>query len=147
MSFYNRRKFLTTTAGAAGALAVAGALGTPAFAQDRRIQPFGELPELCVRGPHLFGRRVQLDGNRLRDVVPQARADRPERHRKCEQPLLGAVVEITLDASALGVRSLDNPRPGGAYLLELGTQVLVQSRVVDRETDDRGDRAQRLTPK
>ena len=40
MSFYNRRKFLTTTAGAAGALAVAGALGTPAFAQDRRIRHF-----------------------------------------------------------------------------------------------------------
>ena len=35
MSFYNRRKFLTTTAGAAGALAVAGALGGPAFAQDK----------------------------------------------------------------------------------------------------------------
>jgi multiple sugar transport system substrate-binding protein len=40
MSFYNRRKFLTTTAGAAGALAVAGALGTPAFAQDRRVRHF-----------------------------------------------------------------------------------------------------------
>ena len=40
MSFYNRRKFLTTTAGAAGAMVVAGALGTPAFAQDRRIRHF-----------------------------------------------------------------------------------------------------------
>ncbi len=40
MSFYNRRKFLTTTAGAAGALAIAGALGTPALAQDRRIRQF-----------------------------------------------------------------------------------------------------------
>ena len=40
MSFYNRRRFLTTTAGAAGALAVAGALGTPAFSQDRRIRHF-----------------------------------------------------------------------------------------------------------
>jgi multiple sugar transport system substrate-binding protein len=40
MSFYNRRRFLATTAGAAGALAVAGALGTPALAQDRRIRHF-----------------------------------------------------------------------------------------------------------
>ncbi len=40
MSFYNRRTFLRTTAGAAGALAVAGALGTPAFAQDRQVRHF-----------------------------------------------------------------------------------------------------------
>lgn len=37
MSF-NRRRFLTTTAGAAGAIAVGSALGGPAFAQDRRIR-------------------------------------------------------------------------------------------------------------
>ncbi len=40
MSLYNRRRFLTTTAGAAGALAVAGTLGTPALGQDRRIRHF-----------------------------------------------------------------------------------------------------------
>jgi ABC-type glycerol-3-phosphate transport system substrate-binding protein len=40
MSLYSRRRFLTTTAGAAGALAVAGALGAPARAQDRRIRHF-----------------------------------------------------------------------------------------------------------
>lgn len=37
MSF-NRRRFLTTTAGAAGAIAVGSAFGGPAFAQDRRIR-------------------------------------------------------------------------------------------------------------
>jgi multiple sugar transport system substrate-binding protein len=35
MSFYSRRKFLTTTAGAAGSLALASALGSPAFGQDK----------------------------------------------------------------------------------------------------------------
>jgi multiple sugar transport system substrate-binding protein len=35
MSFYNRRRFLTTTAGAAGSLAVASVLGTPVFGQDK----------------------------------------------------------------------------------------------------------------
>ncbi|HZY67519.1 MAG TPA: extracellular solute-binding protein [Devosia sp.] len=39
MSFYNRRRFLTTTAGAAGALAVASAL-SPALGQDRRVRHF-----------------------------------------------------------------------------------------------------------
>ena len=40
MSFYTRRKFLATTAGAAGALATASVLGTPALGQDRRIRHF-----------------------------------------------------------------------------------------------------------
>jgi multiple sugar transport system substrate-binding protein len=35
MSFYTRRKFLTATAGAAGSLALASALSTPALAQDK----------------------------------------------------------------------------------------------------------------
>lgn len=39
MSF-NRRKFLTGTATAAGSLALSSALGGPAFAQDRRIRHF-----------------------------------------------------------------------------------------------------------
>ncbi|HEV7274924.1 MAG TPA: ABC transporter substrate-binding protein [Devosiaceae bacterium] len=40
MSNFNRRRFLTTTAGAAGTIAVASALGAPAFAQDRRVRFF-----------------------------------------------------------------------------------------------------------
>jgi len=36
MTTFDRRRFLKTTAGAAGSLALASALGTRAFAQDKK---------------------------------------------------------------------------------------------------------------
>jgi hypothetical protein len=36
------------------------------------------------------------------------------------QPLLGTVVQVTLDAPPRGVAGLHDPRPGGAHLLQLG---------------------------
>ncbi len=40
MSTFNRRRFLQSTAGAAGSLAIASSLGSRAFAQDRRVRHF-----------------------------------------------------------------------------------------------------------
>ena len=46
-----------------------------------------------------------------------ARLDEPQLERQRDEALLGAVVEVALEAAALGVAGLDEPRPRGGELL------------------------------
>ena len=50
-----------------------------------------------------------------------------------EQALLGAVVEVALDAAARRVAGLDDPRTRRAQVLELGEHLGAEPLVVDRE--------------
>ena len=43
----------------------------------------------------------------------------PQRERERDEPLLGAVVEVALEAPALGVLRLDEPRARGPDLLQV----------------------------
>ena len=54
------------------------------------------------------------------------------------EPLLGSVVEVPLDPAALGVPGLDDPRPRGLHLCELGPDLRLQPLVVDGEAGGRG---------
>ena len=56
-----------------------------------------------------------------------------EREADPEQALLRAVVEVALEPPPLGVAGLDDARAGGAYLGELGAQLGLEARVLERE--------------
>ena len=55
-----------------------------------------------------------------------------------------AVVEVALEATALGVTCLDDPRPGCAHLCELGAQLGLEARVLEREARGGTDRLEEL---
>jgi hypothetical protein len=66
-------------------------------------------------------------GDRVHDLVLCARENvgctwigmgsfEAERERQCHQPLLRSVVEVALDAEALGVGRGDHPTAGRSYL-------------------------------
>ena len=65
--------------------------------------------------------------------VGEPSAGELEREPDPEQALLRSVVEVALDAPPLGVARLDDPRAGGAHLGELGAQLGLQARVLERE--------------
>jgi len=58
------------------------------------------------------------------------RARVAEQEREPHEPRLGAVVQIALEAAALGVARLDEARPRGAELLQAGAQLGVEPRDV-----------------
>ena len=60
-------------------------------------------------------------------------ADQLERQSEAEQPLLGAVMEVTLEPTSLVVPRADDSRSRGAKLLELGAQLGMQPFVLERE--------------
>ena len=78
----------------------------------------------------LGSRRAARPPRRLRR--PGARSEL-QRHPEAEQPLLGAVVEVALEPPPLVVAGLDDPRPRGAKLRELGAQLGLQPLVLERE--------------
>ena len=77
----------------------------------------------------------ELLGGRVDVAVEQLEAH-PER----EQPLLRAVVEVALQPPALLVAGADDPRPRIAQLDELGAELGLQARVLQREPCGRAGR-------
>ena len=65
------------------------------------MDPAGQLAQLLDREPRLLARLG--DQRRGGGRVVDARLRQPERERQGDQPLLGAVVQVTLDPAALGV--------------------------------------------
>ena len=72
------------------------------------MDPARELPELRERVIELA---VRFCKEPLRGfgVLPQARVDQPELECHGNEPLLRAVVQVSLQTSALGVACLDDP--------------------------------------
>ena len=75
---------------------------------------------------------------------PSAAARELERQPDPEQPLLGAVVEVALEPPPLGVPRLDDARARGAHLGQLGAQLRLQARVLERQARRRRDRLHQL---
>ena len=72
------------------------------------MNPAREFPELLERVIELA---VRLGKKRVRGfgVLPQARLDHPELECQGNESLLRAVVQVSLQTSALGVACLDDP--------------------------------------
>ena len=79
------------------------------------MDPASELAEFIECGIELGTRDRELAGRR--GVRLDTRLETPEDQRKRDEPLLGAVVEVALDASPRGVCGLDDPRSRGGQLL------------------------------
>ena len=75
---------------------------------------------------------------------PGARARGAQEQREPDEPRLRAVVEVALEAPALGVADLDEPRARRPQLLEAPVQLGVQARDVRaQEPAEEGERHQR----
>ena len=96
------------------------------------MDPASELTEFLECGIELGPRDRELA--RRRGVRLEARIEHPQAQRQRHEPLLGSVMEVALDASARGVRGLDDPRPRRGELL---TRV----RVGERRGDQLGEAA------
>ena len=77
-------------------------------------------------------------------AVGEPAAGELEREPDPEQALLGAVVEVALEPPPLGVAGLDDARARGAHLGELGAQLGLQARVLQREARRGADRLDEL---
>ena len=75
------------------------------------------------------------------EPVADLRAGDAEGQREVHQALLGAVVEVALDAAALGVAERNDPGAGGADLLELGADLGLEALVLDGHAGGRRDGA------
>ena len=73
-------------------------------------------------------------------VVAQPGAREPHVQRHRDEPLLGAVVEVALQAAALLQADAEHPLARGAQLLDLRAQLGVQPLVLERERGRRADR-------
>ena len=98
-----------------------------AIGEDARMDPASELAELLQCGIELGARDRELA--RRRGVRLETRLEKPKAQRERDEPLLGAVVKIALDASPRGVRGLDDPRARGGQLL---TRIHVRERRGDQ---------------
>ena len=93
---------------------------------------------------------MQLDHRAVeqRRGLHGVRVDAPARvaqqQREAHEPRLRAVVQVALQAPALGVAGLHEPRAGGAQLHHPGAQVGVQPRdVAAQQADQEGEGQQR----
>ena len=116
----------------------------PGTVQDRRVDAMGETAELLER------RLRQRDGGRERrrragvscsqgGALPTAQLERQR-----QQPLLRTVVQVALEASALGVAGVDDAPARAFDLGDVAVQLERQALVVDRQprlrTEVAGDR-------
>ena len=76
----------------------------------------GEFAQLRQPGGEILLRGGQTPRAAAR-VALQLAADHAEPQRDGDEPLLGAVMQVALEAPALRVADLDNPRPGRRQLL------------------------------
>ena len=107
----------------------------PLLAEERRVDPAGELAQL---------------GDRLLDLVLCARqhvrvgrvttgSREPEREGERDEPLLSAVVEVALDSPPLGIGRGDEPDARRPHLRELRAHLGRQTLVLQHEPGRRAD--------
>jgi hypothetical protein len=81
----------------------------PLAREERRVQAARELAEVVDR-PFELAERAVREWSELR-VTPDALREHPERNERCRQPLLGAVVQVALEAAPLLVGGPHDPEP------------------------------------
>ena len=92
----------------------------PALGQQHRVDAAGQLAQLVQRAGRLADQRVQLR-RQLVGLGRHRRLRRAQAQGEGDQPLLGAVVQVALDAAPGVVGGGDDPRPRRGELgVELG---------------------------
>src|SRR5207244_6381056 len=77
----------------------------------------------------LVNRDGQLGGRscderlRCRRIGPDSWAEQAELHPERDEPLLSAVVQVSLEPTALLIAGADDPRPRSAQLVHAGSQL------------------------
>nr|WP_228431103.1 hypothetical protein [Baekduia soli] len=104
--------------------------------QDRRVDPAGQLAQLGQRAGEPLAQPV--DHRRELRVVAHAPAQQAQLQRERHELLLGAVVQVALDAPARPVGGLHDPQARLAQLLQTRPQVGLQALVVDGQRRRRG---------
>ncbi len=105
--------------------------------EDGREDPVRELAQLRRRLCEQRVREVEPPDRLEVDARLELRADEAERQPERDQPLLGTVVKVALEPSALGVPGGHDARLGGTQLLEAPTGLCPQALVLERETSRR----------
>ena len=107
----------------------------PEVGQDLRLDAVDQLPQL---GHQLLGLLVR-GGHGLRGGRPgrQVEPGQAELHGERDQLLLGAVVQVTLDAAALGLEGVGQPGTGRRDLGQLGAQPLLRPAAAQQRAGDR----------
>ena len=100
-----------------------------------------QLAQLLQGAGQLVARGVEHGARGAVRVRLQAALGQPELQRERDQALLGAVVQVALQAPALEHRDLDDPRARGLQLVEAGAQLGLQALVLQRQRGGGGDRA------
>ena len=87
--------------------------------QSRRVDLPGDLTQVVQR---VLGRLVGLADQRGGPVGIATAPGPPEQHAQGDEPLLEAVVQVALDASAFGVHGRDDPRAALRQLVHAALQ-------------------------
>ena len=114
--------------------------GVESFVGEQgRVDATGEGAQFVERADH-FGVGFGEEPVERGASVGEAAADELKGEADPEQALLGAVVEVALEPSALGVAGFDDARSRGPHLVELGAQLGLQAGVLQRQARRRADR-------
>ena len=114
-----------------------------ALGEDGRVDAARELAQLGQARLELDHRPVEQRGRLLR-VGLHAPARVAQQQGDAHQARLRPVVQVALEAPALGVARLHEPRPGGAQLDHSGAQIGVQARdVAAQQPGQEGEGEQR----
>ena len=106
------------------------------------MQAAGQLAQLPERLRELAARLG--DGGAGLGVVAQARLEHAQLEVQRDQALLGAVVEVALQAPPLALSGLEDARADGAQLVDAGQQLGLEPRVLDGDRGRRADGVQQL---
>ena len=106
----------------------------PVLGERARMQPAGQLAQLLEPGVELTGGILQQLGRPGRVLVELGLGD-AQQQRRCDEPLLGAVVEVALQSATLFVAGSND---AGARRLE----ILAGLRARDRERDEVAERGE-----
>ena len=97
------------------------------------MDPLRKLAKLVERGLRLGTARGQQRGERRVAVCLGVPVGEAQLVGECEEPLLGAVMQVALETTPLLVRDLDDARSRGAHRLELCQHLRLQALVLDSE--------------
>jgi hypothetical protein len=109
----------------------------PAPGDDGRVDAARKLAQLLERARELTARLLQRAP--CVGIVAEPPLEHPEVERERDQPLLGAVVQVALEPAPLALGGLEDARARAAQLVELGVQLRVQARPLQREAGRRAD--------
>ena len=116
--------------------------GEPLAREERRMQAARELAEILDRPLELRERAVdeRLELRVARGLL----AERAKREQRCGEALLGAVVQVPLEAPPLLVAGAHDPQARRPELLELRDEIAMEAVPLHRDADHRDERAEEL---